>query len=230
MTSTRHHGADAGTADQPTTMRAIVQDGYGTADVLQPGAGRPPRIGDDEVLVRVHAAGLDRGTWHLMTGQPYALRLAFGLRRPKNPVARPGRGRHGRRGRRRGDAVRGRRRGVRRRAGLLRRVRRRPARTSSRRKPANLTFEQAAVVPISGGTALQAVVDVGRVAGRASRCWSSVPPAASAPTPCSWPRRSAPRSPACAARRSSTWCAPSAPTTSSTTPARTSPTGPAATT
>ena len=43
-------------------------------------------IADNEVLLRVHAAGLDRGTWHLMTGRPYLGRLAFGLRRPRNPV------------------------------------------------------------------------------------------------------------------------------------------------
>jgi NADPH:quinone reductase-like Zn-dependent oxidoreductase len=48
-----------------------------------------PRVGAGEVLLRVHAAGLDRGTWHLMTGLPYLVRLAFGLRRPKQPV--PGR-------------------------------------------------------------------------------------------------------------------------------------------
>ena len=42
-------------------MRAVVQDGYGTADVLR-SRGRPAEIADDEVLVRVHAAGLDRGT------------------------------------------------------------------------------------------------------------------------------------------------------------------------
>ena len=45
-----------------------------------------PVIGADEVLVEVHAAGLDRGTWHLMAGMPYAARLVAGLRAPKNPV------------------------------------------------------------------------------------------------------------------------------------------------
>src|SRR5690348_12107583 len=68
------------------TMRAVVQHGYGTADVLRLTQVAVPTIGDNEVLVRVHAAGLDRGTWHLMTGQPYLLRLIFGLRRPKQPV------------------------------------------------------------------------------------------------------------------------------------------------
>ena len=55
-------------------MRAIVQDAYGTADVLRLATIARPEIADDEVLVRVHAAGLDRGTWHLMTGQPYLMR------------------------------------------------------------------------------------------------------------------------------------------------------------
>src|SRR5262245_58051727 len=67
-------------------MRAIVQDRYGSADVLQlREIARPsPRAG--EVIVRVHAAGIDFGVWHLMEGVPYAVRLVTGLRRPKNPV------------------------------------------------------------------------------------------------------------------------------------------------
>lgn len=68
------------------TMQAIVQNGYGSADVLRLEQVTRPAIADNEVLLRVHAAGLDRGTWHLMTGHPHLLRLAFGLRRPKNPV------------------------------------------------------------------------------------------------------------------------------------------------
>src|ERR1039457_6937494 len=47
---------------------------------------KKPVIGDDEVLIRVQAAGLDRGTWHLMTGKPYLIRLVSGLRTPKSPV------------------------------------------------------------------------------------------------------------------------------------------------
>ncbi|HEX5088097.1 MAG TPA: NAD(P)-dependent alcohol dehydrogenase [Nocardioides sp.] len=70
-----------------TTMRAVVQDRYGDADVLRPSERPVPRVlRPDEVLVRVHAAGLDRGTWHLMTGTPYAVRLVTGLRRPRQPV------------------------------------------------------------------------------------------------------------------------------------------------
>ena len=67
-------------------MRAIVQKEYGTADVLAMAEIERPTIGADEVLVQVHAAGLDRGTWHLMAGMPYAARLVAGLRAPKNPV------------------------------------------------------------------------------------------------------------------------------------------------
>src|SRR5437867_12940281 len=74
------------------TMTAIVQDDYGPApeDVLRVEEVDKPAIGADEVLVRVHAASVDRGTWHVMTGLPYPIRLAgFGLRRPKAP--NPGR-------------------------------------------------------------------------------------------------------------------------------------------
>ena len=67
-------------------MKAIVQDAYGPADVLELRDIAKPTIGDDEVLVRVHAAGVDRGVWHLMTGQAYLIRLAgYGVRRPRTP-------------------------------------------------------------------------------------------------------------------------------------------------
>jgi NADPH:quinone reductase-like Zn-dependent oxidoreductase len=68
------------------SMTAVVQDRYGTADVLQLREIPRPDIGDNDVLVRVAAAGVDRGVWHLMTGRPHLTRLAFGLRRPRNPV------------------------------------------------------------------------------------------------------------------------------------------------
>lgn len=72
----------------PARMRALLQRGYGSTDVLSPGIAATPHAGPGEVVVRVHAAGLDRGTWHLMTGRPYLMRLmGFGFRRPKNPVA-----------------------------------------------------------------------------------------------------------------------------------------------
>ena len=73
-------------ATQAATMQAVVQHKYGSADVLQLADYPQPEITDDEVLLRVHAAGLDRDTWHLMTGRPYLGRLAFGVRRPSNPV------------------------------------------------------------------------------------------------------------------------------------------------
>ena len=68
-------------------MKAIVQDTYGSADVLELRDIGTPEIAVGEVLVRVHAAGVDRGVWHLMTGLPYPVRLAgSGLRAPKIPV------------------------------------------------------------------------------------------------------------------------------------------------
>ena len=75
------------------TMRAIVQAGYGSADVLHLAEIGRPAAGDGEVLLRVHAAGLDRGTWHLMAGQPYLIRLASGLRAPYTQDSGPGPGR-----------------------------------------------------------------------------------------------------------------------------------------
>src|SRR5438874_3125076 len=68
-------------------MKAIIQDAYGSPDVLQLREIDKPVIGDDDVLVRVRAAGVDQGVWHLMAGLPYLMRIAgVGLRAPKNPV------------------------------------------------------------------------------------------------------------------------------------------------
>src|SRR4051795_861430 len=68
-------------------MSAIVQDAYGDADTLRLEQVARPEAGEDEVLVRVHAAGLDRGTWHLMGDKPYLMRIAgLGFRRPKDRV------------------------------------------------------------------------------------------------------------------------------------------------
>ncbi len=78
--------AEQMTATAGQRMRAIVQTEYGTADVLRVAEIERPVIGAEEVLVKVRAAGLDRGTWHLMAGMPYAARLVVGLRAPKNPV------------------------------------------------------------------------------------------------------------------------------------------------
>jgi NADPH:quinone reductase-like Zn-dependent oxidoreductase len=145
------------------TMQAVVHDTYGTADVLELTTIPRPVIGEDEVLVRVHAAGLDRGTWHVMTGKPYLLRiLGFGVRRPKDRV--PGRGLAG--------TVEAVGPGVTRFAigdevyGVARGTFAEYAATSADMlapKPEGLTFEEAAVVPISATTALQALHDVGQV-------------------------------------------------------------------
>jgi NADPH:quinone reductase-like Zn-dependent oxidoreductase len=145
-------------------MKAIFRDVYGSPDVLQLRDIDKPEIGDDEVLLRVHAAGVGRDVWHVMAGLPYPIRLAgYGLRGPKNPVIgsdvagvveavgedvsrlRPG------------DEVFGIGEGS-----LAEYARAREDKLAP--KPENLTFEQAAAVPVTGLTALQAVRDHGRVA------------------------------------------------------------------
>jgi NADPH:quinone reductase-like Zn-dependent oxidoreductase len=143
-------------------MRAIVQDRYGSADVLELRAREEPVAREDEVLVRVRAAGCGPDVWHLMTGLPYFARLF--------PQVRKGRG-----------APRG--RDV---AGVVEAVGEKVAGLAPGddvmgivegsfaelavgkadklvRKPARLSFEEAAAVPISGLTALQAVRDVAKV-------------------------------------------------------------------
>ena len=144
-------------------MKAIVQDTYGSTDVLQFRVVDRPEIADDEVLVRVHAAGVDRGVWHLMTGLPYPIRLAgYGVRAPKNGV--PGMDVAGQVeavGKdvtrfQPGDEVFGIGKGA------FAEYARAPENKLAP-KPANLTFEQAAVVAISGLTALQGLRDHGRV-------------------------------------------------------------------
>ncbi len=144
-------------------MKAIVQDTYGSSDVLRLREIPPPDIGDDDVLVRVLAAGVDRATWHLMTGRPYLVRVVgFGLRAPKVPV--PGShvaGRVESVGKNvtrfaTGDEVYGTATGA-----FAEYASARPDKLAP--KPANLTFEQAAVVPHSGFAALQALRDHGKV-------------------------------------------------------------------
>lgn len=79
--------ARATTSAAATTMHAIVQSAYGSADTLELGTLARPVVGAGEVLIKVRSAGIDRGTWHLMTGTPYLMRImGFGLRRPKNVV------------------------------------------------------------------------------------------------------------------------------------------------
>src|SRR5580693_3943694 len=143
------------------TMQAIVQAGYGS-DVLRRAEIDIPVIGDDEVLIRVQAAGLDRGTWHLMTGKPYLIRLVSGLRTPRRPV--PGLDVAGTvvttgaavTRFKVGDPVFGISKGS-------------FAEYATARqdklvgKPANVSFEQAAAVAVSGLTALQGLRDAGHL-------------------------------------------------------------------
>ncbi|WEO78838.1 NAD(P)-dependent alcohol dehydrogenase [Cryobacterium sp. SO2] len=67
-------------------MRAIVQDSYGSADVLHPAEIERPAVGDDDVLLQVRAASLHVGDWHVMAGLPYLVRTAIGFRAPKTRV------------------------------------------------------------------------------------------------------------------------------------------------
>jgi NADPH:quinone reductase-like Zn-dependent oxidoreductase len=67
-------------------MHAVVQDGYGGPEVMRVAEVPVPTTAADEVLVAVHAAGMDRGTWHLLHGRPLMVRPAIGLRRPRRPV------------------------------------------------------------------------------------------------------------------------------------------------
>ena len=144
-------------------MKAMIRDAYGPPDVLELREIDIPEIADDEVLVRVHAAGVGRDVLHVMTGLPYPIRLAgYGFRAPKNLVI--------------GSDV----------AGVVDAVGKNVRRFLPRdevfgigkgsyaeyvsaredklaHKPANLTFEQAAVIAIMGSTALQALRDHGKV-------------------------------------------------------------------
>jgi NADPH:quinone reductase-like Zn-dependent oxidoreductase len=147
------------------TMKAIAQDRYGDVDVLELRDIAKPVPEDDEVLVRVHAAGLHRGDWHVMTGLPYLIRLVvptLGLRRPKVPVLGMDLAGHveavgGRVTRfRPGDAVFGWTDGSFAEYAIA-------PEDQLAASPASLSFEQAAVVPTSGFAALQGLRDVGEV-------------------------------------------------------------------
>ncbi len=142
-------------------MRAMVYERYGPPDVLELKEIERPAVVDDGVLVRVHAASVNPFDWHFLTGTPYLARLGAGLRKPKNHVLgvdfagtveavgkevtqfHPG------------DEVFGARNGA---FGEYVCVRK-----SVALKPANLTFEQAAAVPVAGVTALQGLRDKGRL-------------------------------------------------------------------
>ena len=143
-------------------MQAIVQDRYGSTDVLQTREIDIPAIGDGDVLVRVQAASIHVGDWILMTGSPFIMRFATGLRRPK--VAVPGTDVAGIveavgkdvAGLRVGDEVFGWG------AGAFAEYAAIPE-AQLARKPASLTFEEAAAVGVSATTALQLLRDNGKV-------------------------------------------------------------------
>jgi NADPH:quinone reductase-like Zn-dependent oxidoreductase len=169
--STQHNEATSSTNEAPPTkappvrqtMKAVIQNKYGSADTLELSDIDMPVVGDDEVLVRVHAASIHIGDWHVMTGLPYMLRIVgFGLLAPKIRV--------------RGMDV----------AGTVERVGRNvtqfqlgdevfgtcngafaqyacAGQDKLAHKPANLTFEQAAAVPTSGYAALQGLRDKGEI-------------------------------------------------------------------
>ncbi|MEV0593190.1 NAD(P)-dependent alcohol dehydrogenase [Nonomuraea cavernae] len=143
-------------------MKAIIQDRYGSPDVLRLEDIDRPTPGDDDVLVEVYAAGVEQGVAHLMTGLPYLVRLAFGLRAPRGRVrGRELAGRVEAVGKnvtrfRPGDEVFGMGEGT---FAAYACARERKL----ARKPANLTFEQAAAVTISATTALLGIHDIGQV-------------------------------------------------------------------
>ncbi|MEH0983087.1 NAD(P)-dependent alcohol dehydrogenase [Micromonospora sp. CPCC 205556] len=143
-------------------MKAIAQDGYGPPQVLELRDVDVPTVGDTDVLVRVRAAGVDPGVWHLTTGLPYPVRLGYGLRRPRHRI--PGMdlagvveavGRDVTRFAL-GDEVFGTGTGSYAEYALAPEGKLAP-------KPAALTFEEAAAVPVSGQTALTAVRDAAKV-------------------------------------------------------------------
>src|SRR5918996_6183992 len=143
-------------------MKAIVQDRYGPVDVLEFRDIEEPVVGEDDVLVRVRAAGCGPDVWHLMTGQPYFARLVLGFPRPKvrvrggdlaGTVEAVGSSVEGLRP---GDEVMGIGQGSFAELAIAP-----PGKLVP--KPARLTLEQAAAVPISGLTALQAIRDEGKV-------------------------------------------------------------------
>jgi NADPH:quinone reductase-like Zn-dependent oxidoreductase len=161
------HPAES-TPSATAPMTAIVHDAWGRDpfEALRLAEVDRPTIGDDDVLVRVIAASVDRGTLHCMTGEPLAMRLlGFGVRRPK--ASNPGRAFAGTiasvgaavTGFEPGDEVYGTC------GGAFAEYVAAPA-TTVAHKPASLSFEQAAAAPISGATALQAVQKAAVTAGQ----------------------------------------------------------------
>jgi len=144
-------------------MKALTQDRYGTADVLQLRDVERPTPRADQVLVRVVAAGMDRGAWHFMAGEPYLMRLlGFGLRAPS--VAVPGTNfagvvetvGDGVSAFKPGDEVYGATRGTFAQYAVAPIGKVAP-------KPPQLSFEQAAVLPYPTFVAMQALRDHGHV-------------------------------------------------------------------
>jgi NADPH:quinone reductase-like Zn-dependent oxidoreductase len=154
---------DRTTAAQGSLMKAIVYCDYGSPDVLKLENIEKPTLEDDQVLVRVRAASVNPLDWHYMRGTPYVMRMEAGLRKPK--VIRLGVdfagtveavGRNVKRFQP-GDEVFGGRTGA-----FAEYVAVREDRALAL-KPANLTFEQAASVPIAALTALQGLRDKGKI-------------------------------------------------------------------
>ena len=143
-------------------MKAIVQESYGSPDVLEVREVDKPVVNDDDVLVRVHAASVNALDWHLLTGLPYLVRPSAGLRTPKRVIA--------------GADVAGRVEDVGKNvtrfqpgdevfgdvSGSFAEYVSAPERGLAL-KPANLTFEQTAAVPVAGLTAVQGLRDHGRI-------------------------------------------------------------------
>src|SRR5215208_3559745 len=151
------------TAAPRTPMKAVVYCEYGSPEVVRLADVEKPVPGDDQVLVRVRAAAVNPLDWHFMRGTPYVGRLGMGLRKPKNThlgvdyagvVEAVGKNVTGFKP---GDEVFGGRNGA-----FAQYVAARADRAIVH-KPANLTFEQAAAIPVAGITALQALRDQGGI-------------------------------------------------------------------
>jgi NADPH:quinone reductase-like Zn-dependent oxidoreductase len=146
------------------TMRAILQPAYGPPAVLVQASVDRPALRADGVMVRVAAASLHKGDWHLLTGTPYLLRLAgFGLFKPNHPI--PGMAIAGRveavgpevEDFEAGDEVFGEIRS----GGFAEYVC--VGAHELAHKPAGMSFEDAATLPVSATTALQGLRDAGRL-------------------------------------------------------------------
>src|SRR5438067_11181407 len=88
MTQTKTHTNEKETKrnKEDIHMRAIVYHTYGSPDVLKLEEVQKPVPQDDEVLVKVHAASVNAGDWHLLRGVPFLVRLVSGVLKPKNTI------------------------------------------------------------------------------------------------------------------------------------------------